>query len=200
MLGEVAGRDRLVMAGLVVLGLLTVVAGVVSGRSTISYVLNRDAREAALSEAAKLDGGLSAQALSASRPLNEDVQTLDGGKLFETFAGAQDQPATLPPDRGMNEDGFNLLGGMDQMILSWMAHHSKRPVGEQVSKLDGFAVLNADKTPLALGRGLSRAALRTISSAATTSPPRSILLSTITPSPSRTLPPTTAPIAWPSCR
>jgi hypothetical protein len=66
MLGEVAGRDRLVMAGLVVLGLLTVVAGVVSGRSTIGYVLNRDAREAALSEASKLDGNLGAHASYAS--------------------------------------------------------------------------------------------------------------------------------------
>ena len=54
------------MAGLVVLGLLTVVAGVVPGRSTIGYVLNRDAREAALSEASKLDGNLGADASYAS--------------------------------------------------------------------------------------------------------------------------------------
>ncbi|MGZ5916000.1 MAG: putative bifunctional diguanylate cyclase/phosphodiesterase [Methyloceanibacter sp.] len=159
MLGEVAGRDRLVMAGLVVLGLLTVVAGVVSGRSTIGYVLNRDAREAVLSEASKLDGNLGAQASSASSPLDKGVQTLDDGKLRAAFAGTQDQPATLPPDRGADEDGFNLLGGMDRMILSWMAHHSKRPVGEHVSKLDGFAVLDADKVPLALGGGLSPGAL-----------------------------------------
>jgi len=46
---EVGTRDRLVMAGLVVLGLLTVIAGVLSGRSTINYVLARDAREASLS-------------------------------------------------------------------------------------------------------------------------------------------------------
>ena len=46
---EVGARDRLVMTGLVLLGLLTVIAGVLSGRSTINYVLGRDAREAALS-------------------------------------------------------------------------------------------------------------------------------------------------------
>ena len=45
---EGGARDRLVMAG-VVLGLLTVIAGVLSGRSTTNYVLSRDAREAALS-------------------------------------------------------------------------------------------------------------------------------------------------------
>jgi hypothetical protein len=48
-MAEVGPRDRLVMAGLVVLGLLTVVAGVLSGRSTVGFVLNRDSHEAALS-------------------------------------------------------------------------------------------------------------------------------------------------------
>ena len=33
------------MAGLVVLGLLTVIAGVLSGHSTVDYVLGRDAQE-----------------------------------------------------------------------------------------------------------------------------------------------------------
>jgi hypothetical protein len=61
-MAEVGARDRLVMAGLVVLGLLTVVAGVLSGRSTINYVLARDAREAALSWAAEIDKRLGEQA------------------------------------------------------------------------------------------------------------------------------------------
>ena len=61
-MGEVGARDRLVMAGLVILGLLTVVAGVLSGRSTINYVLSRDAREAALSMSAEMEKGLASQA------------------------------------------------------------------------------------------------------------------------------------------
>ncbi|WP_141701535.1 hypothetical protein [Methyloceanibacter marginalis] len=40
---EVGARDRWIMAGLVTLGLFTVIAGVLSGRSTIDYVLGRDA-------------------------------------------------------------------------------------------------------------------------------------------------------------
>jgi hypothetical protein len=47
------------MAGLVVLGLLTVIAGVLSGRSTINYVLTRDMRQASQSQSefvSKLDG------------------------------------------------------------------------------------------------------------------------------------------------
>lgn len=46
------------MAGLVTLGLFTVIAGVLSGRSTIDYVLGRDAREAALAWSEKIDAQL----------------------------------------------------------------------------------------------------------------------------------------------
>ena len=60
---EFGARDRLVMAGLVILGLLTVIAGVLSGRSTIDYVLSRDSREATLSWATQLD-----QVLKQLRP------------------------------------------------------------------------------------------------------------------------------------
>jgi len=160
MLGEVFARDRLIMVGLVVLGLLTVIAGVGSGHSAIDYVLNRDAREAALSQAAKLDATLSAPTPFPSGSLTKDLQTVDGGKLRETFAGSDGRPATLPPDRGANEDGFTLLGGLDRVVLGWMARHNKRPVDEHVSKLDGFAVLDAGKTPLVLGGSLTPAALR----------------------------------------
>lgn len=51
-------QDRLIMLGLVALGLLTVAAGILSGRSTIDYVLGRDARQAALTWAADLDARL----------------------------------------------------------------------------------------------------------------------------------------------
>lgn len=52
---EAGAHDRLIMAGLVILGLFTVAAGVLSGWSTIDYVLSRDAREAALTWTAELD-------------------------------------------------------------------------------------------------------------------------------------------------
>ena len=52
---ELGKRDRWVMAGLVVLGLFTLVAGVLSGRSATNYVLARDAHDAATSWAGKID-------------------------------------------------------------------------------------------------------------------------------------------------
>ncbi len=56
------------MAGLVVLGVLTVIAGVLSGHSTVDYVLGRDAQEAALSWAAEIDAKLDKSDTPSPRP------------------------------------------------------------------------------------------------------------------------------------
>jgi len=87
---EIGARDRLVMTGLVLLGLLTVIAGVLSGRSTIDYVLGRDAREAALSWAGQIDKSLAEQGPQAPQLLDQS-EVLDA----QAFA-SQSAPATLP--------------------------------------------------------------------------------------------------------
>ena len=91
---EVGARDRLVMAGLVVLGLLTVIAGVLSGRSTINYVLSRDAREAALSWAGDINKNLNAlepHAPAAALRKSDLVGRL-GGDEFAIVAEDLDAP------------------------------------------------------------------------------------------------------------
>ena len=88
---EIGARDRLVMTGLVLLGLLTVIAEVLSGRSTIDYVLGRDAREAALSWAGQIDKSLAEQGPQAPQLLDQSVEVLDA----QAFA-SQSAPATLP--------------------------------------------------------------------------------------------------------
>ena len=107
-MGEVGARDRLVMAGLVILGLLTVVAGVLSGRSTISYVLSRDAREAALSMSAEMEKGLASQAPASTHVLGKPVEILDPEALSLGSAESGGQ-ATLPASRSLKEDGFGLI-------------------------------------------------------------------------------------------
>ncbi len=158
MLGEFAARDRLIMAGLVVLGLLTVVTGVLSGRSTIVYVLNKDAREAALSKATKLDASLSQEASSPTPSLDSGYQLLDPSKLRQEFTTPQGQPVTLPSQQSLDEDSAHVLGGVERLIMGWMANHSQRP-DDHVSKVKGFALIGADKVPILLGRGLSLTAL-----------------------------------------
>jgi diguanylate cyclase (GGDEF)-like protein len=158
MLGEFAARDRLIMAGLVVLGLLTVMTGVLSGRSTIVYVLNKDAREAVLSKATWLDASLSKDASSSPQSLDNGFQLLDPGKLRQEFTAPQNQPATLPSEQSI-DDSSHVLGGVERLIMGWMARHSTRPVDNHVSKIKGFALLDANKTPLLLGKDLSLTAL-----------------------------------------
>lgn len=151
---EVGARDRLVMAGLVVLGLLTVAAGVVSGRSTIDYVLSRDAREAALSWAGEIDGKLPTLAQGTPQLLDRNVDVLDAGAL----AGQAAVPATVPA-KARAKGEFNLLEDFGRRLTGWLLGSSSESQAEFVSELEGFAVLNADRKPLAIAGDFTPAAL-----------------------------------------
>jgi hypothetical protein len=145
------------MAGLVVLGLLTVVAGVLSGRSTINYVLARDAREAALSWTGEIDTRLSQQGSAPSKVLDQDLKVVDAGHWRQEFAAQADKPATLPSNPTLKEDGHSLIEIFDRLTMG-------RGIGgeenEFVSKLDGFALLGADEKPLAIAGSISPATLQ----------------------------------------
>ena len=117
-MAEVGARDRLVMAGLVILGLLTVIAGVLSGRSTINYVLSRDAREAALSMSAEIEKGL-AKEQPASRVLGKDVEVIDADSLHQSFAGGEGSKAPLPASRSLKDEGFGLIEWFDDLTMGW---------------------------------------------------------------------------------
>jgi len=154
---EVGARDRLVMAGLVVLGLLTVVAGVLSGRSTINYVLARDAREAALSWAGDINKSLSELGPHAPQLLDQSLEVLDA----EKFASQSGKPASLPASSTSNDD-FTLVEDLDRLTTGWLLGQFSQSQSEFVSKLDGFVVLGADQAPLAAGGNLSPAALESM--------------------------------------
>lgn len=99
-MAEVGARDRLVTAGLVVLGLLTVVAGVLSGRSTINYVLARDAREAALSWAGEVNNSLGQLGPHAPQFLDQNLQVLSA----DAFADQSGKQTNLPASSTYKED------------------------------------------------------------------------------------------------
>ena len=150
-MAEVGARDRLVMAGLVILGLLTVVAGILSGRSTLNYVLARDAREAALSWAGAVNNNLGELGPHAPQFLDQSLEVLNP----EAFASQSGQPASLPATSTAKDD-FPLVAEIGRLTGWALSHISK---DEFVSKLEGFAVLGPDLTPLAVGGDLSAAAL-----------------------------------------
>src|SRR5665811_1121733 len=94
---EVGTRDRWIMAGLVTLGLFTVFAGVLSGQSTINYVLGRDAREAALAWTGEIDEGLrNSTEVTAPRGAGGDIEVLNAVALEGAVAGAGEQKVALP--------------------------------------------------------------------------------------------------------
>ncbi|MEZ5829165.1 MAG: EAL domain-containing protein [Hyphomicrobiales bacterium] len=146
---EVGARDRWIMAGLVVLGLLTVMAGVLSGRSTISYVLSRDAREAALVWAHDLDEGLRAPDAS-DRVLDKNIDVLNAVEFQEV--ANQPGELSLPAAPTLASDGFGLVSMLNQLTGGWLLGNADndRNNTQFVSQLDGFAVLTPSRKALAV--------------------------------------------------
>jgi hypothetical protein len=89
------------MAGLVVLGVLTVIAGVLSGHSTVDYVLGRDAQEAVLSWAAEIDTKLD-KSDAPRHVLDKDIQILDASPFQQNLTCISGKPAGLPANQGFS--------------------------------------------------------------------------------------------------
>ncbi|HZP10141.1 putative bifunctional diguanylate cyclase/phosphodiesterase [Methyloceanibacter sp.] len=155
-MAEVGARDRLVMTGLVVLGLVTVIAGVLSGYSTIDYVLGRDAQEAALSWAAKVNTAL-ASPNAPDRVLDQNFEVLDAHALVNPAGN----PGLLPANRGF-QPGFSVVEMFDRLTGGWALGGNGQSRDDFVSKLDGFAILDAGGKPLATAGNLSASKLDTL--------------------------------------
>jgi len=150
-MADFGARDRLIMAGLVILGLFTVLAGVLSGQSTINYVLQRDAQDAALTWAAELDERL------------RDSRTQDVGKLtvlnptaLRDIVGDSSSAApSLPAYSSFQIDGGTLINGVNHLTRGWLLDGMDDNHGEFVSQQDGVAVLGPAGQTLAVGGTLS---------------------------------------------
>ncbi|MGK2921579.1 MAG: putative bifunctional diguanylate cyclase/phosphodiesterase [Methyloceanibacter sp.] len=158
---EVGARDRWIMAGLVTLGLFTVIAGVLTGRSSINYVLGRDAREAALAWSGKIDAQLRSPQSDAADSATPDIQALNATALDELAAGSQ-EAITLPARSSFSGDGFALIDGFNRLTRGWFLSNLDEKSGEYVSQMDGFAVMTPKGQALAVGGGLSPDALSDI--------------------------------------
>ena len=127
---EAGARDRLVMAGLVVLGLLTVVAGVLSGRSTINYVLSRDAREAALSWASDINRSLTEGGPHAPQLLDRPFEVVNP----DGFSAQNGKPAGLPANATSKRD-VTLVEDLARLTTGWLMSHMSPEPNEFVSEL-----------------------------------------------------------------
>jgi diguanylate cyclase (GGDEF)-like protein len=153
----VGARDRLVMAGLVVLGLLTVLAGVVSGRSTVNYVLSRDARSAAFIWAGEIDKNLGQLGPNASQLLDRRLEVLNA----DDFPRLAATPASLPKTASSKGE-FNLVENLDRLTTGWLLSHFSEANSDFVSELGGFGILDARYLPVAVAGDLAPAALEAL--------------------------------------
>jgi len=151
---DLGARDRWVMAGLVMLGLFTAIAGVFSGRSATNYLLAKDAYGAALSSAGKIDKTLTEPGPIATSVLDSNLEILDPAKLRGSLGTA---PTKAPIG---DDDGFDLLAGFDRSIVSWAAKRAGPTRDDYVSKLDGFAIVGLDRMPLATSGNVTQTRLK----------------------------------------
>ncbi len=154
-------RDRMVMAGLIVLGIATVAAGFVSGRSTFQYALSTDARQAAAKWVAKAEDQLFRQQLPpGGRVLDQGIAIVAPGPFNEYRARAGSaSPRILRVARLANEES-GLLAGIDKLFSGWISKlTSLLDAEDHVSQIRNFALLQPDGTLVMRSKGFEPAAL-----------------------------------------
>ncbi|HML91624.1 EAL domain-containing protein [Methyloceanibacter sp.] len=154
-MSEFDTRDRWIMLGLVVLGLFTVVAAVLSGRSTINYALEVEAGNAAQVWSAETDKTLR-RVLSAAAEgsVSGGIHLLEPTILQKQFG---DAAAHTPDDaKASSGDNRKVLANRPNWLTEGLAATIPGGAGdEHVSRMGGFAVLDPSGQLLATGRGFT---------------------------------------------
>lgn len=158
-MAELDTRDRWVMLGLVVLGLFTVVAAVLSGRSTINYALEVEAGNAAQAWGVDTEKRLRAAVKSpADAPASDAIQVLEPEVLRQQFAREAGVTPSVP-QAAAGQRYRDLANRIDTMTGGLFDIAPNAEKDEHVSKMGGFAVLDASGRPLAVGRGMTADAM-----------------------------------------
>ena len=161
MFREFFARDRMVMAGLIILGAATVAAGFVSGRSTFQYALSTDARQAAAKWVGKAENQLFRQQSPAGERLLEQGVTIVAPKLFSEYrtrarsAGAQNLRIA---SSAREESG--LLAGIDKLFSGWITNLTNLlDADDHVSRIRNFALLQPSGALVVRSNGFDPASL-----------------------------------------
>ncbi len=141
---DFAARDRLIMVGLVMLGLLTVVAGVMTGRTTLQHVLETDARDATISWTKVVDANLSKSGKLDNEILGLKTEVLEPESL-KSHAGSAARPEVYALHKTYSGPG------LENALLNWINSRREQNSDEYVSRLAGFAILSPSREVLATG-------------------------------------------------
>lgn len=158
-MSEFDTRDRWIMLGLVALGLFTVMAAVLSGRSAIDYALEVEAADAAKAWGTETDKRLRGTLEGPEAiPTDDSLHILQPEALRQRLAsGADEAPSVPEASVGVSHQMFAerirwLTGGL-------LTADTGGSSDDYVSKMDGFAVLTPRGETLAVGGGVAPGAL-----------------------------------------
>ena len=148
-MSEFDTRDRWVMLGLVVLGLFTVVAAVLSGRSTINYALEVEAGNAAQVWSVETDKNLRRVLSNAAEgSVSGGIHLLEPTILQKQFGDvATDPPTDAKASSSGNRQALaNRLNWLTEGLAATIPGGSG---DEHVSRMGGFAIPAASSSPRA---------------------------------------------------
>ena len=138
------GRDRLVMAGLIVLGIATVAAGFASGRSTFQYALSTDARQASARWIERVEDQLFGQQPEKAGTASRQQVVIVAPRIFDRYKalGKKDGVKGYRIAGSVQEES-GLLAGIDRLFSGWIARLTDlMDTDEHVSRVQKFAMLD----------------------------------------------------------
>jgi hypothetical protein len=164
MLKQFFVRDRMVMTGLVVLGLLTVAAGFVSGRTTFQYALSTDARQASTVWVKRAERAIYAVRGGAGSKLDHHpVRIMEPGLLAEIRQQSPVYRAVETTIARTAHEQSGLLAGIDRLFSGWIRGLTDLlDSGSHVSQVVNFALLDPSGRPILRNAGFPEAKLQSL--------------------------------------
>lgn len=157
-------RDRMIMTGLIILGLLTVSAGFVSGRSTFQYALATDARQASAHWVELFEHKL--HALQSNVPgevSGHKVITLAPGLLARIRQSPEGSGASRVAIGMPAGQETGLLAGIDSLFAGWIGTLTDLlDTDNHVSRVVNFALLDTSGRPILRNAGFAPSTLGAI--------------------------------------
>lgn len=161
MFGKLFIRDLMVMAGLVILGIVTVAAGFVSGRSTFQYALSTDARQASTQWVKRVEDRLFSQQVDGIGLISNQKVVVVAPKQFADYQALAREGGESGLHIARSANGQSgLLAGIDKLFSGWITNLTRfLDSDNHVSQVKNFALLEAGGTLVLRSEGFRADAL-----------------------------------------
>ncbi len=144
MFNKIFARDRLLKAGLIILGVVIVIAGFASGRSTFDYALTTDARQASARWIARTEEQLFDKGFKQIKEISDRRVEVLAPRIYDGYKVQvkKDGLKKFKIARSIHE-GFSLISGIDRLLSGWISNLTNLMDSEEhVSRVRNFALLD----------------------------------------------------------